>query len=176
MNQRVTRTTRRALAALTTLAMTASAHATPYALTAADRAEITALARSFFESARDATRDVRDVYPTVAEMRALFPTPRAAADAGVSPVDEVVQRQLRAIERDVRDLAATFHGGRFVGLGARSYPRNTVDLRPCGRFARADTQCGDGPLIEYAVGEETRRFRLDTLVRLRGRWRVYDVR
>jgi hypothetical protein len=153
------------------------AESAPYALTAADRVEITALARSFFEATRDGTRDVQGVYPTPVDLRGLFPAARrGSADAGPSPADEIAQRQYEAIERDARALRETFQRGVFVGITATSYPRGSVDLRPCGRFARATTQCGDGPVIEYTVGSETRRFRLDTLVRLRGHWRVFDVR
>ncbi len=160
-----------------TLTAAAPAAATPYALTAADRAEITALARTFFESTRDGVRDLAAVFPSPVELRGIFPAPRGGAvDAGPTPVDEIVQRQFQAIERDVRALRDAFRGGVFVGLGARSYPRDAVDLRPCGRFARAASQCGDGPVIEYTVGGEARRFRLDTLARLRGHWRVFDVR
>ncbi len=160
-----------------TLSAAAPAAATPYALTPADRAEITALARTFFESTRDGARDVAAVFPSPVELRGIFPAPRGGAvDAGPTPVDEIVQRQFQAIERDVRALREVFRGGVFVGLGARSYPRDAVDLRPCGRFARATSQCGDGPVIEYTVGGEARRFRLDTLARLRGHWRVFDVR
>lgn len=173
----MTRTTFGLSAALAALAVTLPADAAPYALTPADRAEITALARSFFEATRDGTRDVEGVYPSPADLRTLFPaTRRQGADAGPSPVDEIAQRQFLAIERDARALRDTFRGGVFVGITARSYPRDSVDLRPCGRFARATTQCGDGPVIEYTVGAEARRFRLDTLVRLRGHWRVFDVR
>ncbi len=173
----MTRTTLGLTLSLATLAAVLPADAAPYALTAADRAEITALARSFFEATRDGARDVANVYPSPTELRTLFAaTRRQSADAGPSPVDEIAQRQYLAIERDARALRDTFRGGVFVGIAARSYPRDTVDLRPCGRFARATTQCGDGPVIEYTVGSEARRFRLDTLVRLRGRWRVFDVR
>ena len=163
--------------ALAALTLTLTADASPYALTPADRAEITALSRSFFEATRDGVRNVENVYVTPADLRSLLPqSRRGAADAGPSPADEVVDRQYLAIERDARALRETFHHGVFVGIAARSYPRDTIDLRPCGRFARANTQCGDGPLIEYTVNGEARRFRLDTLVRLRGHWRVFDVR
>ncbi len=154
----------------------APAHATPHALTPADRAEITALARAFFEATRDGARDVLGVYPTPADLRSLFPAARAGADAGPSPADAIVRRQYEAIERDARALRETFRGGVFTGLAPSSYARGVVDLRPCGRYARATSQCGDGPVIEYTVNGEARRFRVDTLVRLRGRWRVFDVR
>lgn len=165
------------LLSLAALFAAAPARATPYALTAADRAEIAALARTFFEATRDGARDVSAVYPSPVEFRAIFPAPRGGgADAGPTPVDEIVQRQFQAIERDARALRDAFRDGVFVGLGARSYPRDAVDLRPCGRFARATSQCGDGPVIEYTVRGEARRFRLDTLARIRGHWRIFDVR
>lgn len=171
------RPTARLSLAVAVVAAALPADAAPYALTPADRAEITALARSFFEATRDGVRNVESVYPTPADLRSLLPSARrGAADAGPSPADEVADRQFMAIERDARALRETFRGGVFTGVAARSYPRDTIDLRPCGRFARANTQCGDGPLIEYTVNGEARRFRLDTLVRLRGHWRVFDVR
>jgi hypothetical protein len=155
-----------------------SAHGSPYALTPADRTEIATLARLFFDSVRDGTRDVHGVYPEVADLRLIFPTPRAGARAtpGPSLQETLTQHQLTAIARDAQELHSTFHGGSFVGLSARSYPRQTIDLRPCGRFARATSQCVDGPLIEYTVAGQTRRFQVDTLMRVRGHWRVFDVR
>ncbi len=161
---------RRPLLLAAALTLGTAAHATPHALTAPDLAAITALARAFFDSTRDGARDVQDVYPTAAELRALF------AVGAPSGADGLVRRHMEAVERDVRALRERFRGGTFVGITPTSYRRNTVDLRPCGRFARATSQCGDGPVIEYTVGGETRRLRLDTLVRVRGRWRLFDVR
>ena len=64
----------------------------------------------------------------------------------------------------------------FTGDLSYSVRRNVIDLAPCGRFARATTRCGDGPVIEYERGGQRRRLRLDTLVRFGTRWRVFDVR
>jgi hypothetical protein len=153
-----------------------SGHGAPYTLTPADRAELTTLARTFFESTRDGSAGTSGVYPTMAELRALFPAVRAGGDAGLSPAEEIANRQLQAIERDVREARTTFAGGTFRGLAGRSATRPTLDLRPCGRFARADSQCADGPAFEYEVGGETRRYRIDTLVRVRGHWKIFDVR
>jgi hypothetical protein len=165
----------RCLVVATVVGAPLPAHATSYPLTAADRIEISALARAFFEATRDTTRDPQGVFPTAAELRTLMPAPRGAVpDGGLTLADEVAVRQFRAIERDVAALRTRFTGGVFVGIA--SYRGNRVDLHPCGRFARATSQCGDGPVIEYSVGGETRRFRIDTLVRLRGHWRIFDVR
>ncbi len=166
---------RAACVVVTALAWAMPAEAANHPLSAADRAEITALARSFFDATRDGARTVTAVYPTPDELRGVFP-PGRAGDAGISAPEATVQRQFAAIERDARALREVFQGGTFVGLSARSYPGGVIDLRPCGRFARATSQCGDGPVIEYRVGTETRRFRLDTLLFVRGHWRIFDVR
>ncbi len=171
--------TTRFVTVLTTTALALAAvsgEAVPYTLTPADRAELTTLARTFFETARDASPGTTGVYPTLAELRALFPAVRAGGDAGLSPAEEIANRQLQAIERDVRDARTNFAGGRFVGLVGRSATRPTIELRPCGRFARADSQCADGPTFEYEAGGATRRYRIDTLVRVRGHWKIFDVR
>lgn len=153
------------------------AEAVPYTLTAADREALTALGRSFFEATRDGARTPTAIYPTPAELRGLYPpAPGAAPPGGGTVHDTLVQRQLGAIERDVRALGPRFAGGEFVGVSGQGLTRGRVELRPCGRFARADSQCTTGLLVSYRVGEETRAFRLDTLVRVQGRWRILDVR
>jgi len=158
-------------------AASARAEAETYALTAADREALTTLARTFFETTRDGTRTPTAIYPTPAELRGLYPPATGPAPpGGVSAHDTLVQRQLGAIERDVRALRPRFAGGAFVGVTGQGLTRGRVELRPCGRFARADSQCTTGLLLSYRVGEETRAFRLDTLVRVQGRWRILDVR
>lgn len=144
------------------------ADASPRPLTAADRAAITALARSFFEAVRDGNRTGEGVFLTQAELRGLF-----APTAGV---EGLVRRQLDALDRDARELHARFQGGVFVGITPQSYRGGTIDLAPCGRFARATSRCGDGPVIEFTVGNEPRRQRIDTLALVAGRWRVFDIR
>src|SRR5205814_10213657 len=58
-------------ALLTTLPV--PARATPYRLTAADRTEITALARNFFETTRDGSvAGTAAVFPNVSEFAAIF--------------------------------------------------------------------------------------------------------
>lgn len=154
-----------------------AAEAVPYTLTAGDREALTALGRAFFEATRDGVRTPTEVYPTPAELRGLYPAAPGATPAGaVSVTDSLVQRQLAAIARDARDLRTRFAGGEFVSVTGPGLTRGRFELRPCGRFARADSQCTAGLLVSYRVGAETRAFRLDTLVRLGGRWRVLDVR
>ena len=92
------------------------------------------------------------------------------------PNEPVVLRQLNAIDRDVQALRERFRAGVFVGLAGPVARENTLRQRPCGRFARRDAQCADGLMLEYRVGNETRRFNVDTLVRAGGRWRSLAVR
>lgn len=152
------------------------AQATPYRLTPADRTEITALVRTFFEATRDDAPAQTGVYPTREELRGMFPAEAAGPAGAPTAVGELVGRHLSAIERDARELRARFHAGVFVRVSGPVMTRGVIDLRRCGRFARPETQCGDGPLVEYTVGAEARRLRLDTLVRLNGHWRIFDAR
>lgn len=160
------------------LAPTAS-QAVPLRVNAAERQELETLARRFFESTRDASRSPAGVFPTRAELGALFvnestlPGPvRVAATAN----EGVVLRQLGSIERDVQALRERFRAGVFIGLAGPLARENTLRQRPCGRFARRDAQCADGLMFEYRAGAETRRYNVDTLVRVGTRWRILDVR
>lgn len=155
------------------------ATAVPLRVTDADHAELTALARRFYESTRDGARAPAEVFPTRDELRALF----ARSDGPVAPRgdagamgDAVVAHQLSAIDRDVRALQERFRAGTFRGLAGPVVTERTLRQRGCGRFARVDAVCADGLMFEYVVGAETRRFRVDTLVRVGRRWRVLDVR
>lgn len=145
-----------------------AARATPYTLTATDREAIATLARTFFEAIRRGDREMNDVFPTRAELRGLFPPALG--------VDGLVLRHAEALARDAQALHETFRHATFVGVVEGSYRRGVIDLAPCGRFARASSRCGDGPIIEYDVDGRRRRLRIDTLVRLGTRWRVFDVR
>lgn len=169
------RALRTARTALALVALAPSVDASPYALTAADRAELTALAQRFFEHTRDGDRAPADLYPTRDDLRALYGASAAPSGAPAAG-DAVVDRQLEALTRDAHDLRATFAGGTFRGISGAGYARGRVDVHRCGRFARADSQCADGPLVEYVVGGAARRFQLDTVVRVRGHWRVLDIR
>jgi hypothetical protein len=153
--------------------------ATPHPLSVAERAELAALVRTFFETTRDGGARRAAVYPTPEEVRGLYPSnpgPRADAGAAPSGYDAMADRQAQAMERDARELRAVFRGGVYVDLAPAWRARASLDVRRCGRFARAETQCADGPVFEYTVGSERRRFRIDTLVRVRGHWRVLDAR
>ena len=170
---------RRALLLATALLAPSLAAAVPLRVSAAERRELESLARRFFESTRDGARSPEAVFPSRAELGALFerdeglPGPvRVAA----RPNEPVVLRQLNAIDRDVQALRERFRAGVFVGLAGPVARENTLRQRPCGRFARRDAQCADGLMLEYRVGNETRRFNVDTLVRAGGRWRILDVR
>lgn len=170
---------RRALLLTTALLAPSIAAGVPLRVSAAERRELESLARRFFESTRDGARSPDGVFPTRAELGTLFerdeglPGPvRVAA----RPNEPVVLRQLSAIERDVQALRERFRAGVFVGLAGPVARESTLRQRPCGRFARRDAQCADGLMLEYRVGNETRRFNIDTLLRASGRWRILDVR
>lgn len=154
---------------------TGAAHATPRRLTPAERAEITELARRVLAIVRDGVRDPAGVFPTAAELRGVFGL-RDTADAGPDGGGMLVQRQLEALSRDARDLRPRLAGGRFVSIGGGGFARDSIDPRRCGRFGVATSQCADGPVVEFTVDGATRRFRIDTLVRIGGRWRVLDLR
>lgn len=161
--------------------MGAVAEAIPLRVGEADRAELEALARRFYESTRDGVRAPTEVFPTRDELRALFgradgPAAAPRAPTGTAMNDAVVTHQLTAIERDVQSLRERFRAGTFRGLAGPVVTERALRQRGCGRFARADAVCADGLMLEYQVGEETRRFRIDTLVRVGRRWRVLDVR
>ncbi len=159
------------LASLTT----GAAHATPRRLTPAERTEITELARRVLEVVRDGVRDPVGVFATPAELRAVFGL-RESGDAGPDGGGILVQRQLEALSRDARDLRPRLAGGRFVSIGGGGFARDSIDPRRCGRFGAATSQCADGPVVEFTVEGATRRFRIDTLVRVGGHWRVLDLR
>lgn len=151
------------------------AGAAPRRLAPAERAEITELARRVLEVVRDGSRDPSGIFPTPAELRVVFGL-RDPGDAGPDGGGMVVQRQLQALERDARDLRPRLSGARFRGIAGPSYARGTIDPRRCGRFGAPGSQCVDGPVVEFEAGGSVRRFRIDTLVRVGGRWRVLDLR
>lgn len=144
------------------------AAAAPHALTPADRAAIATLAHDFFEAVKRGDREMAGVLPTRAELRGLFP-PGAGAEG-------LVLRHAEALARDTRALHEVLREATWVGLAESSYRGGAIDLTPCGRFARATSRCGDGPTLEYELRGQRRRLRLDTLVRIGARWRVFDVR
>lgn len=149
--------------------------ASPRRLPPIERAEITELARRVFAAVRDGVREPAGIFPTAPELRVVFGL-RAPGDAGPDGGGLLVQRQLEALSRDSRDLRPRLAGAQFRGIAGASFARNTIDPRRCGRFGAADSQCADGPVVEYTVGGSVRRFRIDTLVRVGGRWRVLDLR
>jgi hypothetical protein len=151
------------------------AAAVPRPLSAAERAEITALARRLFEAVRDGSRDPAELFPTAPELRVVFGL-RDPGDAAPDGGGMLVRRQLEALSRDARDLRPRLAGAQFRGLAGASFARGTIDPRRCGRYGAPGSQCADGPIVEYAVGATVRRFRVDTLVRVAGRWRVLDLR
>lgn len=146
--------------------------AVPYRLTQADRAEITALMQRFFTAVSNGQREPVRVFPTRAELLGLYVSPRAQPGEG----EALAQRQLAAIERDVRSLREPFAHGRFVGLRGREITTGTLEIRPCGRLALTTSRCATGPVLQWSVGDEAHSVRIDTLVRLPSGWRVYDVR
>lgn len=152
-----------------------AAHATPRRLTPAERAEITELARRVLEVVRDGARDPAGVFTTPAELRAVFGV-GAPADGGADAGGMLVQRQLEAQARDARDLRPRLAGAQFRGITGATFVAGTIDPRRCGRFGAPASQCADGPIVEYTADGATRRFRIDTLVRVGGRWRVLDLR
>ncbi len=154
------------------LSVAPSAGAVPLRVDPAVRAEITALAERAFVAVRDGVRDPAGVFPTLAEMRAIF----GVTAGGATPQASFAEAQFRALARDARDFQERFRTGRFVGLAATFAGGGSIDLHRCGRLTRADSQCVEGPVIEYEVNGERRRFRLDALVRVGGRWRVFDLR
>lgn len=162
-------------AALALLLAVTSAEATPRPLPPAERAEIAALARRVLEAVRDGGRAPAGLFPTVAELRAVFGL-RDTGDAGPDGGGMLVQRQLAALDRDARELRPRLAGARFRGITGGGYARGVIDPRRCGRFGAPASQCADGPVVEYEVAGAVRRLRIDTLVRVGGRWRVLDLR
>jgi hypothetical protein len=165
-------TTRRALFLALALATVAAApreaRAEELRLTARDVTAITDAVRALFEGARDGdAARLTGVIPTRADFVALF-QPNTLM---------FIERHQRAIERDVRELRATFANGTFVALDASFAAGRTLTIERCGRFGTRASQCANGPIVEYRVGAATRRFRVDRLVRLRnGTWKVFDPR
>lgn len=151
------------------------AGATPRALPPAERAEIAALARRVLEFVRDGGPGPAGLFPTAAELRAVYGL-RDPGDAGPDGGGMMVQRQLEALGRDARDLRPRLAGAQFRGIAGEAYARNTIDPRRCGRFGAPGSLCASGPVIEYAVAASVRRLRIDTIVRVGGRWRVLDLR
>lgn len=157
------------VAALTTLAIAPAAAAQDYRLAQRDVTSITDALRSLFEGIRDGdVPKITAVLPSRAEFVALY-----QPNTGM-----FIERHQRAIERDTRELRRTFTDATFVGVDATAIAVNrTIRLERCGRFGARNSQCANGPVIEYRVGTATRRFRVDRLVRLaNGTWKVYDVR
>lgn len=139
--------------------------ATPYRLSPRERVEIERMLRAFFEAIRDGhTTEVTAHLPTPDEFRQIFRT-------GTEPF---VQRHQQALERDVRELRQHFAHGVWLGLSFTH--ANTVEVSPCGRFALPTSQCIDGPVISWRTGDAIHRLRIDRLVRIHGRWKIFDAR
>lgn len=155
------------VAALFTLGLAATADARPYRLTPADRTEITQLLQTFFDATRDGnTAAARATMPTLPELQSLF-------QSGFAPFVEMHQQ---ALDRAIRELRPRFAGGTFVGLAGSFVTSPNIEIRACGRWSSATSECAAGPVIEWRAGTETRRLRIDTLVRMAGRWRIFDPR
>lgn len=137
-------------------------------LTAADVTAITNTVRTLFEAIRDGDRTrIAQQIPTREEFVSLF-------QPGTLPFIELHQR---AIERDARELQRTLAGAVFVRIDRSFNAGNTIQIERCGRFGARTSQCVNGPIIEYRVGNDTRYLRIDRLVRLPGNvWKVYDIR
>jgi hypothetical protein len=143
------------------------ARAADYTITAADRSEIEELLHRFFDAARDGNAALAaQAIPTRVEFAQLF-------QPGTEPF---VERHQRAIDRDVHDLREHFAGGTFVGLTGGFEAGATVVLSPCGTFGAPQSECASGPVIEWRAGAETRRMRVDRLVRIHGHWKIFDPR
>jgi hypothetical protein len=153
---------------LTALATAPDASAETLRLTARDVTAITDAARALFEGARDGQpARIAEVIPTRQEFLSLF----------LPNTLPFIERHQRALERDARELRATFAGGVFVRLEPGFSAGRALRLERCGRFGASSSQCADGPIFEYRVGTAVRRFRLDRIVRLRGgAWKIFDAR
>jgi hypothetical protein len=143
------------------------AQASDYNVSVADRTEVEELLHRFFDATRDGNQPLaQQTLPTRDEFAQLF-------QPGTEPF---VERHQRAIERDVRDLRERFAGGTFVGLASGFVAGSSIALGPCGSFGAPQGECTAGPVIEWRAGNETRRLRIDRLVRIRGHWKIFDPR
>ena len=52
----------------------------------------------------------------------------------------------------------------------------SVELGPCGRFGTTASQCTEGPVIDWRVGDAVNHLRIDRLVRIDGHWKIFDPR
>jgi hypothetical protein len=154
--------------ALALFALTPATFAQDLRLNQREVHAITDAVRTMFEGVRDGdVAKITAVIPTRAEFASLY-------QPGAQPF---LERHLRAIERDTRELRAVFAGATFVGLDSSFAAGRSLRLERCGRFGARASQCANGPIIEYRVGSVTRHFRVDRIVRLpSGVWKIYDVR
>jgi hypothetical protein len=156
-----------ALALLLALTASSAAQAASYRITAADRTEIERVLRAFFEATRDGNTAAASAHiPTAAEFRQIFAR-------GAEPF---IERHQRAIERDVRELRQRFAGGTWVGLSGPIARGGAVEMTTCGRLGAPQSRCIDGPVIDWRVGDRVEHLRIDRLVKLDGRWKIYDPR
>ena len=149
------------------LAIAPLAQATPYAPTATERTEVAQLLRGFFEATRDG--DVQAIATAVLardEFVQLY----------LPGTEPFVERQQRAIERDVRELRSHFAGGTWVGISGPFATDPIVEIVPCGRFGRPESECTLGPVISWRTGDTLRQMRVDRLVRVGGHWKIFDPR
>ncbi len=153
------------LAALV-LAPSRTAHAQTRVLSAAEHDEIARLLEAFFTAARDAdTRGLAGVLPTDPQFARIF----------LPGTEPLVARHRRAIARALDDLHARFAGGRWVamrGLDTGAF----VHIQRCASFAAPQSECLDGPVIEWTAGAETLHMRVARLVRVDGHWRLFAPR
>ena len=149
------------------IALPLEAHATPYRLTATDRTEITQLLQRFFEATRDG--DVPNATTALASRAEIV----RIYQPGTEPF---IERQLLAMERDVRELRIRFANGTWVGVSATFAQTPSIEIGPCGRFGTTASQCTEGPVIDWRVGDAVNHLRIDRLVRLNGHWKIFDPR
>lgn len=154
------------LAALVLVAPSRTAHAQTRVLTAAEHDEIARLLEVFFTAARDAdTRGLAGVLPTDPQFARIF----------LPGTEPLVARHRRAIARALDDLHTRFAGGRWVAMRGLDTGAS-VHIQRCASFAAPQSECLDGPVIEWTVGTETLHMRVNRLVRVDGHWKLFAPR
>lgn len=157
----------RAPLALCALLLAPPAQARPHALNAQERAQIEGLLRAWFEGVRDGnTANIVAQQPTADEWRQIFQP----------GTEELWGRQIGVLARDARELRERFADGQWIGLAAPWATQRSIDVDRCGRFGREQSECSDGPVLEWRARGEVRRLRIDRLVRVGNRWRLFDAR
>jgi hypothetical protein len=121
----VTPSTLSTCVALALFALTPATFAQDLRLNQREVHAITDVVRTMFEGVRDGdVAKITAVIPTRAEFVALY-------QPGAQPF---LERHLRAIERDTRELRTVFAGATFVGLDPSFAVGRALRLERCGRF------------------------------------------